>query len=558
MFIPGSWLEYDDFKHPDCETHNNLPVPAKEIRVVFWELGENKKPRGCSPSSTSPESPPSQKETCPSADDPAPGDDTLLAPQDDDIVDAFSLSEDAGSSAMDTTVTADAEPPIGSTTLLDAFEGLSHDDIITFTLVELKADAALQPENNNGPTEDLSVPSRTETPDSAPDSSNAVAGSAVEEIPNAATSETEDNLSSDPTFEPPTKRVRNRGSGNGRAKAAARPETGRKRAAKSKKTDPPAACSEPEKETSDTPSSPVEETAPPAEMPQQESPESSTDPSSVSTPQTGRTPLPVAHQTCCQSFLESKHPLMQFYRMNRKSTATPAPAASPVTQEKSKAPVQSTPKRLPVPAALPTKPLLRMDESDSLPPKAAEMYNGFGAKTPGLMPPPTPVISSKSPPGFTEVSPLKKRSSSSKVPPGLSDVEALRYRLMKKLKAKKKKLAKLNHLLGQGGASLQPDSTYLCSPSTVTSSTYDGSVSDDFLSDLLSPATTASNLSPDSTDFLEMIANRQDGGGQMPQNNMCTNGSNTVDFLDDFLSQAVSQKPTEMETEALSALDLFV
>lgn len=149
-------------------------------------------------------------------------------------------------------------------------------------------------------------------------------------------------------------------------------------------------------------------------------------------------------------------------------------------------------------------------------------------------------------------------SHSSKVPPGLTDTEALRHKLMKKLKAKKKKLAMLNDMLVSQGA----DSTNINSPGTVTSSTYDG---DGLLLDLLSPATTASNLSPDSTSFIEMMATGQEGLSQLDgglgaasQVSAYKTEASGENFLDEFISQAASHRPSEMEAEALLALDLFV
>lgn len=321
---------------------------------------------------------------------------------------------------------------------------------------------------------------------------------------------------------------------------------------------------------------------PPVETTPQASPVSSTDTSPMSTSQKSPTLPP---QNACWSYLLSKHPLNQAH----KSIAKPPPTNTPIsTKVKPTLLSQSTPnpvRRLQTPGVLLTKPQLRT-ENEGLPLKAAEMYCGFGAKSlntpcplpsaallngkPTLSQPQksltnTTVASGTSLPVLELSSSKKHGSQSSKLPPGLSDTDALRYKLIKKLKAKKKKLAKLNEMLSrQGGASLRPDSTDLCSPSTVTSSTYDGSVCDDFLSDLLSPATTASNLSPDSTGFLEMLANGQDGAEQSDCGIDAAgaasqmNAPKNENFLDEFLSQAVAQRQTEMETEALSALELFI
>lgn len=334
-----------------------------------------------------------------------------------------------------------------------------------------------------------------------------------------------------------------------------------------------------------------QDNTPPDATPQQASPVSSTDVSPVATSQKSTTTV---DSNARWSFMLSKHPANQLH----KSTAKLAPGHTPasVAQGNPSPLVHSTPnplKKQQIAAGLSFKAQLKTENSEEgLPMKAAEMYGAFSAKNSNIQSPlpssalPTPKllepIASSRPTnakivsgtsltvpqtnGLPNISALKKHSSqSAKVPAGLSSTEALRYKLMKKLKAKKKKLAKLNKLLGeQGGAGLQPDSTDLHSPSTVTSSTYDGSTCDDFLSDLLSPATTASNLSPDSTGFLEMLANGQDGAdcavgaGAMPEKNNGTDVVNTENFLDEFLLQAVTQTPTDMETEALNALELFI
>ncbi|XP_029303919.1 LOW QUALITY PROTEIN: SUMO-specific isopeptidase USPL1 [Cottoperca gobio] len=603
----GSWLEYDDLKHPDCKTHQKLPVPAQEMHVVFWEVEEDKEPRACSPSSTFPESPPCKNEMNPSLSDKgltvvklltcATDQSLLTSHNDTDSVRALSASDDGSSSFMDTTVTAEFDTSIGSTTLLDAFEGLSHNDIITLTMVEIKVDSEIPPLNDNEQTKDLSVPSRDQKLDSTPDSSSAVMYSeashnpAVELSSLSNSSESVEGSSSDPTFVPGVKRGRGRGRAVDRGKRVGRQIVGRqivKKAAVPKAAlhiSPPASL-EPSKVISSEPESAAADDTPPVETAQQAAPLSSTD-KSLKSP---TMPPQQAHW----SFLLSKHPVNQLY----KSIANLTPSHTPisVTQAKPTPPTRSTPnpvRKPQTPGGLFHKPQLRTEESEGLPLKAAEMYGGFGAKR-SITPSPLPsyallngksklcqpitsnhqksltnttVVSgtSLSMPGATrlsEMSSLKKHSSqSSKLPPGLSDTEALRYKLIKKLKAKKKKLAKLNEMLGyQGRASLRPDSTDLGSPNTVTSSTYDGSICGEFLSDLLSPATTASNLSPDSTGFLEMLADGQvdqltcgvNAAGAVQQ----MNAPNAENFLEEFLSQAVAQTPTEMETDALS--ELFV
>uniref|UniRef100_A0A8C2ZA34 Ubiquitin specific peptidase like 1 n=1 Tax=Cyclopterus lumpus TaxID=8103 RepID=A0A8C2ZA34_CYCLU len=420
----GSWLEYDDMKHPECKTHQKLLVPAQEMHVVFWEGKEDKEPRVCSPSSTFAESPPSKNVMNPSQRHTDLTADTL-----------FSCDR---SNVMDTMVAPEVDTSIGSTTLLDTFEGLSQNDIITLTLEKIDSEI----------------------------------GKPV----------------------------------------------GRQMVKKA----------------------------------QQASPVSLTDASPLSTGQKG------PPQNARWSFLLSKHPLNQVHKAITKSDPIHTPTS--VAQVKPTPPTHCTPepeRRPQKPAGFFPKPQLKTEDGVGLPLKAAEMYGGFGAKSSNARSPFQPIPSNQ------QTSLKTTAVVSGTLPP--FDTDALRYKLIKKLKAKKKKLAKLNEMLGlQGGASRRPDSTDLGSPNTVTSSTYDGSICADFLSDLLSPATTASNLSPDSTGFLEMLTNGHDGADQVDCGVNAvgavtqTNAPNTENFLEEFLSQAVAQAPTEMETEALNALELFV
>lgn len=580
-------------KHPECKTHQKLPVRAEEIHIVFWEA-EEEEPPACFPTSTFSEPPQckNQVDIIPGSQDVMsdvllddPQGHSLLMPHDDhDIISALSASEE-GSGVMDTTA---ADMSIGSTTLLDTFEGLTHSDIITLTLVEIKSDSDVQPAHKHEQTQDSS---RNNALDSTPDSSSTVIDNSMsqglhdERLTISSASDTQDDSSGDPTFVPGARR--------GPKKVACKQTNISALSQAAPHISPP---SQPSEVISNKPvSAPAAQVKPPpVETTQQASPVSSPDTSLLSTNQ-----LPTPLHNSRWSFLLSKQPLQQVNKVANK------PAPNLIPQVKPAPPTQSTPnpvRRQQVPGVYFPKPQLKTEESDSLPLKAAEMYDAFGVKsssTPNpLHPSPelhrgavkpfhpaisthqklltnSPLVSGTSLPapeakGFSELSSLKKRSShSSKVPPGLSDTEALRYKLIKKLKAKKKKLAKLNQMLGQqGAASLQPDSTDLGSPNTVTSSTYEGSICDDILLDLLSPATTASNLSPDSTGFLEMLASGQGGAdqgecgvstvGAASQANPCMNEPNTENFLDDFLSQTAAERPTEMEAEALNALDLFI
>lgn len=596
VFVPsGSWLEYDDLKHPECETYEKLPFSAEEIHIVLWEVQEEKESLIGSPSSAFSQSPSKSINKA----RVIPGDEDLIADEplnhslavnDTDIVCALTASVDDGDTVD---IAAGDDTLIGSTVLLDTFEGLTHSEIITLTLVEVKADSDVQLVDNDGQTQEPGLPSRNEKPISAPDSSSSVKDALFDE-PSVASnsSEIEDDTVGDPTFVPGSKKPR------GRSKPAGR-QTGKKfpltRAAQPFSSP---ASSESSKVISNKPGGPpaAQGNTPPLESKQQASPVSSTDSSLTCASLKPVTVQPPPLLNSRWSFLLSKHPL----RGVREPSDGLGPA--PGTQAKLTLPTHSTPKplrRQQSPAGLFPKPPLRAEGSDGLPLKAAEMYDGFGVKSSAAPVPPQPspelcngksklfqpvttnslkplinttALSDKWLPStaaksHSDLSSTKKHSSrSSKIPPGLSETDALRYKLIRKLKAKKKKLAKLNEMLGhQGTPGLRPDSTDLGSPNTVTSSTYDGSNCDDMLLDLLSPATTASNLSPDSTSFLEMLASRQgveypDRGptvvGTVAQMNTCKNEPDVENILEHFLFQA--QTPNEMETEALSALDLFV
>ncbi|MEQ2164804.1 hypothetical protein GOODEAATRI_010450, partial [Goodea atripinnis] len=476
---------------------------------------------------------------------------TMLLESDTNIVCALSGDDS-------TTVTDDANTSIGASTLLDTFEGLTHNDIITITLMELQPDSVqseMQSLMDTQQTENPTAPLLTEEVISSPDSSVLAAGGDLchsadaEPTPTSSQSQSEsgDSSAGDPTFVCGAKRRRGR-------RPKKKKTVGRQRGKKATSSkDAPQG-------TPDAPSEPPKPVG---------SAENNTAPITKQTSTTSSTNNlpPSSTQNDRWSFLLSKHPLNQL----KKNISHPPPTQNlpVITEVNPSQPVHSTPnpvKKPLIPSGIPKAPLLT-EEGTGLPPKAAEMFGGFGAKSsnpsitlssPLSIPPlppavlpnrPTPLAwtSDTSLPSLHENSSIKKPGSS-KVPLVLSDTEALRYKLLKKLKAKKKKLAKLNQLLGNGGgAHLRPDSTDLNSPSTVSSSTYDGSTCDDILSDLLSPATATGHLSPDSTGFFEMLASGQDGANQpdcvvsgarvVSQTNCRTSQHEDHNFLEEFLSQ---------------------
>ncbi|XP_064827482.1 SUMO-specific isopeptidase USPL1-like isoform X2 [Oncorhynchus masou masou] len=749
----GSWLEFDDLKHPNCVSHTQLVVPPREIHVVFWELKTDRPDNPQTPCSL-PVSltstllihkellqPPLAKffvnnesqDIAQSVSDDADTDmdtnitagyidndmDTTLtnnvnapiaigstsvlqgAPvqscyhnlslpllhNDTAIVEALTVSDDTDNDIMDTTVTSGkaGNSSISSTTLLDTFEGLSHDDVVTLTLVEVKVgsdgrplddnDVSLAPRQNGNLSPPLPAPTpEAENPAPAhemppetdvvvikrPSSPDTAGGFLLDSSDGPSEPDSEK-----PTPPSPPRLRRGRSSSN-KAKMMAS-NTPVAPAAKVVTTTPPRTATPmalpgkcggiilPSVVSMMSPSY-VEPSTPAPEAPTPPSPPPHSKPATTSTSLQSKPGLPPPPDPNSRwSYLLSLHP-----------TSIPNPPR-PTSHFKHSTPNRfqqlshswQTPRmappnpdarlKKPPPPPLP-KPKLSKVDNEALPVKAAEMYGGFQARSrivninmnsPSKTSSPTqllsqrtdpqncawkitsqppalvsrkplinhttsavPIVTSLPPsPGVTEI---PKTSSSRKHSPGgqVSETDALRYKLLKKLKAKKKKLEKLNQMLGyQGGAggrgevTCTPDITDRSPSHTVSSSTsvYDSPAYDQFFADLLSPATTTSNLSPatttsnlspDSTGLLEMLTtNGQEGGGDLacggngisgasqvgtpvilhPANHgvvvpqpglaepITTSGEN---FLEEFISGSANQQ-TEMETDTLSALDLF-
>ncbi|KAL0182902.1 hypothetical protein M9458_022277, partial [Cirrhinus mrigala] len=352
-----SWLELDDLKYPHSIIHKRFTFPANEIHIVFWESDSTKDEASevCSPTAPSAVTNVDDKHAHELSDSVA--DDTC-------VLSALTVG--------DTTATATLDASIGSTTLLDTFEGLSHTDIVTLTLVD-----------ESKVNEPVQIPQNP-----------AVVPAAFPSLPVASSSS----------------------------------------------CIPKSVCQPPKPQSS-----------------------ALKDGSSVSNPVVVRPPVATNVHTPLASSLLQRHPSFQ-----------------------------STPVRLPPPAPKP-KPVLKCD-NEALPAKPADMFGGFINKklpsgvNPAIAPQHKPVTL---PGGICQS--VKKNPSLDQQP--ISTTEALRLKLLKKLKAKKKKLAKLNQLLGSAGESApKPDSTAL------STSAYDSPAYDQFFAELF-------NLSPDSTGLLEMLNN---------------------------------------------------
>ncbi|XP_046717254.1 SUMO-specific isopeptidase USPL1 isoform X2 [Silurus meridionalis] len=395
----GLWLEFDDLKYPHCITHKRFTIPARQFHLIFWEASSTES------FSSDPVSTPSQRKS--------------------QVVDVFQditksvPDESCINENKDTNKDSSSwDASIGSTTLLDTFEGLSHSDIVTLTLVEVKDD-----HKNLLPDFQEKVMASDESSDLREKGSFCQTPCSIEK--KKATTKTV--LPTPETIFPSVEKA---------SESKDYPKT---------RTSPPAFHSKPSASN--------------------------------------------------LSLLFHQHPSHQ-----------------------------STPSRVPFHSEVDT----RSNGSESLLAKPAELFGGYRTRNtsnsvlPGghlrhsfmkfpTVPPKLPYC----PGGIT--SGLKSASqnipNSSKL---VSSTEALRLKLMKRLKAKKKKLAELNQLLSieEGESTPRPDSTDVCSPYSVTSSTsgYDSPAFDDFFAELISPTINSSNLSPDSTVLLEILSNSQIAG----------------------------------------------
>ncbi|XP_056451084.1 SUMO-specific isopeptidase USPL1 isoform X2 [Gadus chalcogrammus] len=566
--VDGAWQEFDDLKHPGCRSHQELPVPAQEMHIVFWEADEDPARPACSPSAPVVGPPPSN----------GPGDEpdqvTLLAPSPDrpllpsyddgDLDCALDLSVDGGAARCHT-----GDASIGSATLLDAFEGLSHSDIVTLTLTEVRPDSEgklpAHPTPERGSPDDAVA-------DLTPRRDEALAGSASE-------SESDENVSRDPTFDPPSpKRTRK---AKAKAKAKREKKSGTKPKPSPKVKAPPKP--KPPPKVKAPPKTPISkrgkkvfatavamETAATAGVP-------STNPSPPPPPPVQIPALDNPLQQDRWSFMMSKQPQTRL-------KAAPAPATTPAAA----APVRPAPNPAPPRKPSAPRPQLRL-ESSELPPKNAGMYDAFGVKrrspssswspapptlpepagyrTPSALPPSTPtaakvVAFTFQTPGATELPRTAPSGKRDRLSDGPVTTDTLRLQLLKKLKAKKKKLEALNQLLqgGAGGGAQAGARAGAASPQAVTSSTAPGSSCEDLLTAWLSPTSTVSNRSPDSSGLPETRTNGSGAGpvGGAYQTNYpptyCLPGGED-NLLEEFMSGgAALQRQAPMEAQGPSGL----
>ncbi|KAL7846633.1 hypothetical protein SRHO_G00216130 [Serrasalmus rhombeus] len=471
---------------------------ASQLHLVFWEAESRK---DCQLPESVPEKHTPIVEN--SNESVCLQDVTNSVTNDTCIVEALTVNEDK----HETVSILDSS--IGSTTLLDTFEGLSHSDIVTLTLVEVKVDVEGKP---------LPKPQETVTQPVEPS------------VTESSALQVNTSLCQSPSLPKHT-------------------------------SDVECASSKPVAPEIILPS--VVKTSAPA--PEERLQLSSRLP----------TPLPSKPSVSNLSFLLHRHSSLQ-----------------------------STPSRVPITAPQP-KPDLRCEGNEALPAKPADLFGGFRAKTSpnpvvsGVLRQPLVKLSGGQPTVLLPQKPFshsvgtaapveaceilkpvgKKNMDLSAARPSLSTTDILRLKLMKKLKAKKKKLAKLNQLLAksEGEFAPRPDSTDLNSPYSVTSSTtvHNSPGYDNFIAELLSPATTSSNLSPDSTGLLEMLTNSQGGetSDSRPQGSLAEAkedfsafmlpeppvndpSSTSDDFLDELITGSGGQQHV-IENADFNALDMF-
>ncbi|XP_077360835.1 SUMO-specific isopeptidase USPL1 [Festucalex cinctus] len=377
-----------------------------------------------------------------------------------------------------TTAAACEDVSIGSVTLLDTFHGLSHNDIITLTLTEVGADA---------PMDHKVLLDCIDAPDSS---------SLMPQDPGEGPLQSVESNDVTTDKDPAPGQAQSRNKRISKTEQQAAGKTAKMKAPLPQEVDRQASA-----EPTQDRHLPAQASNPPPPSVQRTSPVSSTGP-----------PSPPLDHNSRWSFLVSQH------FANQRPTSTKPPPPAPVKH------VQHPPSHsTPVPARRSPAPklqFLHMEDGEGLPLKAAEMFGAFGAAV------------QSSPP-------VAKNSKTTVLSSAPSDTEALRYKLLKKLKAKKKKLAKLNQLLA-----CRPDSTALISPVSVSSS---GTCDGFFPSDLVHP-------SPDSSGFPDLLAGHQDATPDTPPL------SQTENFLDEFLSMtpAVTEAQRAMEDETLRELELFL
>uniref|UniRef100_W5LVR4 Ubiquitin specific peptidase like 1 n=1 Tax=Lepisosteus oculatus TaxID=7918 RepID=W5LVR4_LEPOC len=616
----GTWLECDDLKYPLCIHHKHLEVPSKEIHIVFWDACRKSTVTGSGLH---------LKEECvkhvPPEEGTAAEADALdtslpLLEVDSSLSDIVAQEESDDLSAH-----AGLNATLTNSDMRDAFEGLSHNDIVTLTLVEVKVDAEGRPLDSHRVPDSTDCSDQTAAPEE-----NRPGGEDFGLLNNSSGS--------------PPPRVNQSSETPASLLCPAElcgPQT---RSSEKAPVSVQSSQQTPREKRVTVDSKNREEFGTAAKVPPASDVRTALSPDTTSPPAATTTALPATAAASAVNGGKSggsgdkwsvhflnRHPVLRSSSTHFK--------AVPVAPSRPSQPFPTREQQSP-------RPLLALGDDGNFPGKSAEMFGGFRSKgvatSKGSLPsretglkmqdvseeallkppcPPSPclplskanVISSPSsdsagfPVNATKPDPRKAVSTTSALK-GHDKTDKLRYKLLKKLKAKKQKLASLNSLLklnGFGDTSVLPEShkstVHLDAKkilqrleSTDTESMYTVSSAsslcaspsyDEFFADLLSPSTTDSSVSPDSTDCLERLANGKqvrgllDGSttkqncyqGSIPlqtqgpnlavsespfavtQNGLCSTGE---DIFEELMSNSTLQS-CEAESTDLSTFDLF-
>uniref|UniRef100_W5LVT2 Ubiquitin specific peptidase like 1 n=1 Tax=Lepisosteus oculatus TaxID=7918 RepID=W5LVT2_LEPOC len=489
----GTWLECDDLKYPLCIHHKHLEVPSKEIHIVFWDACRKSTVTGSGLH---------LKEECvkhvPPEEGTAAEADALdtslpLLEVDSSLSDIVAQEESDDLSAH-----AGLNATLTNSDMRDAFEGLSHNDIVTLTLVEVKVDAEGRPLDSHRVPDSTDCSDQTAAPEE-----NRPGGEDFGLLNNSSGS--------------PPPRVNQSSETPASLLCPAElcgPQT---RSSEKAPVSVQSSQQTPREKRVTVDSKNREEFGTAAKVPPASDVRTALSPDTTSPPAATTTALPATAAASAVNGGKSggsgdkwsvhflnRHPVLRSSSTHFK--------AVPVAPSRPSQPFPTREQQSP-------RPLLALGDDGNFPGKSAEMFGGFRSKgvatSKGSLPSRETglkISPSSDSAGFpvnaTKPDPRKAVSTTSALK-GHDKTDKLRYKLLKKLKAKKQKLASLNSLLklnGFGDTSVLPEShkstVHLDASSLCASPSYD-----EFFADLLSPSTTDSSVSPDSTDCLERLAN---------------------------------------------------
>ncbi|XP_074072213.1 SUMO-specific isopeptidase USPL1 isoform X2 [Macrotis lagotis] len=146
----GTWLECDDLNGPFCKRNQRFEVPASEIHIVIWERNFSKT------SNPSSEEIPVKKLESFSLGDSKP-ESLALCSGSDAATEIFSTFDQENILSSPTTDPSDAVTTDHQFSLLSGLEDLVDDDVITLTLTEIHVDSEGNPIENQPVIEDQSM-----------------------------------------------------------------------------------------------------------------------------------------------------------------------------------------------------------------------------------------------------------------------------------------------------------------------------------------------------------------------------------------------------------------